>query len=92
MIDLTGYLIVGAAAAGATAVMTPIVTVVARKRGWMAAPDERRNHPVPTPNIGGVAFLAGLLFALFVVVVIIILLIYNFHHSIYIFFIYKYNN
>lgn len=66
MIDLTGYLIVGAAAAGATAVMTPIVTVVARKRGWMAAPDERRNHPVPTPNIGGVAFLAGLLFALFV--------------------------
>ena len=66
MIDLTGYLIVGAAAAGATAVMTPLVTVVARKRGWMAAPDERRNHPVPTPNIGGVAFLAGLLFALFV--------------------------
>jgi UDP-GlcNAc:undecaprenyl-phosphate GlcNAc-1-phosphate transferase len=66
VIDLTGYLIVGAAAAGATAVMTPLVTVVARKRGWMAAPDERRNHPVPTPNIGGVAFLAGLLFALFV--------------------------
>jgi UDP-GlcNAc:undecaprenyl-phosphate GlcNAc-1-phosphate transferase len=66
VIDLAGYLIVGAVAAGATAVMTPVVTVVARKQGWMAAPDERRNHPVPTPNIGGVAFLAGLLVALFV--------------------------
>jgi UDP-GlcNAc:undecaprenyl-phosphate GlcNAc-1-phosphate transferase len=66
VIDLTGYLIVGAAAAGATAVMTPVVTWVARQRKWMAAPDERRNHPVPTPNIGGVAFLVGLLFALFV--------------------------
>jgi UDP-GlcNAc:undecaprenyl-phosphate GlcNAc-1-phosphate transferase len=66
VIDLAGYLIVGATAAGATAVMTPVVTTVARRQGWMAAPDERRNHPVPTPNIGGVAFLFGLLVALFV--------------------------
>ncbi|MEN9300456.1 MAG: UDP-N-acetylglucosamine--undecaprenyl-phosphate N-acetylglucosamine-phosphate transferase [Actinomycetota bacterium] len=64
MIDLSGYLIVGASAAAATAVTTPIVGRVARKKGWMAEPDERRAHPVPTPNIGGVAFLVGLLVAL----------------------------
>lgn len=66
MIDLSGYLIVGASAAAATAVTTPIVGRVARAKGWMAEPDERRAHPVPTPNIGGVAFLVGLLVALVV--------------------------
>ena len=64
VIDLSGYLIVGASAAAATAVTTPIVGRVARAKGWMAEPDERRAHPVPTPNIGGVAFLVGLLVAL----------------------------
>ena len=66
VIDLSGYLIVGASAAAATAVTTPIVGRVARAKGWMAEPDERRAHPVPTPNIGGVAFLVGLLVALVV--------------------------
>ena len=66
MIDLTGYLIVGGAAAAATAATTPIVARVARLKGWMAEPDERRAHPVPTPNIGGIAFLVGLFVALLV--------------------------
>lgn len=64
MIDLGGYLIVGGFAAVVTAATTPLVALVARRRGWMARPDERRMHPVPTPDVGGVAFLVGLLAAL----------------------------
>ena len=64
MIDLVGYLIVGGVAAATTAATTMPLAAIARRRGWMAAPDERRNHPVPTPNVGGVAFLLGLLVAL----------------------------
>ena len=64
MIDLTGYLIVGASAAVATAGATKGVEILAHKKGWLAEPDERRLHPVPTPNIGGLAFLVGLIAAL----------------------------
>ena len=64
MVDIGGYLIVGAGAAIATAVSTPVVAVVARRRGWMAQPDERRSHPVPTPDVGGIAFFIGLVVAL----------------------------
>ena len=64
MIDLTGYLIVGLCAAVVTAILTPLVERYARKRRWMAEPDERRAHPVPTPNVGGLAFIGGLVAAL----------------------------
>lgn len=64
MIDLTGYLIVGASAAVATAGATKSVEILAHKKGWLAEPDERRAHPIPTPNIGGLAFLVGLIAAL----------------------------
>ena len=64
MIDLTGYLIVGASAAVATAGATKAVEILAHKKGWLAEPDERRAHPIPTPNIGGLAFLVGLIAAL----------------------------
>jgi UDP-GlcNAc:undecaprenyl-phosphate GlcNAc-1-phosphate transferase len=64
VIDLTGYLIVGASAAVATAGATKAVEILAHKKGWLAEPDERRAHPVPTPNIGGLAFLVGLVAAL----------------------------
>ena len=64
MIDLSGYLIVGLCAAMVTAILTPLVQRVARKRKWMAEPDERRAHPVPTPNVGGIAFIGGLVAAL----------------------------
>ncbi len=64
MIDLTGYLIVGASAAVATAGATKGVEILAHKKGWLAEPDERRLHPVPTPNVGGLAFLVGLIAAL----------------------------
>ena len=64
MIDLSGYLIVGLCAAMVTAILTPLVQRFARKRKWMAEPDERRAHPVPTPNVGGIAFIGGLVAAL----------------------------
>ena len=64
MIDLSGYLIVGLCAAVVTAILTPLVERYARKRNWMAEPDERRAHPVATPNVGGVAFIGGLVAAL----------------------------
>ena len=64
MIDLNGYLIVGGCAAVVTAATTPVVAIVARKKGWMAEPDERRSHPVATPDVGGIAFFVGLLASL----------------------------
>ena len=64
MIDLTGYLIVGASAAVATAGATKAVEILAHKKGWLAEPDERRLHPIATPNVGGLAFLVGLIAAL----------------------------
>ena len=66
MRNLAGYLIVGASAAAATAVATPLVERVARRKNWMAEPDERRAHPVPTPDVGGIAFFVGLIVALVV--------------------------
>ncbi|NBW66471.1 undecaprenyl/decaprenyl-phosphate alpha-N-acetylglucosaminyl 1-phosphate transferase, partial [bacterium] len=66
MRNLAGYLIVGASAAAATAVATPIIERVARRKNWMAEPDERRAHPVPTPDVGGIAFFVGLIVALVV--------------------------
>lgn len=47
-----------------TAATTPVVAYVARKQGWMAEPDERRSHPVATPDVGGIAFFVGLLASL----------------------------
>jgi len=64
VIDLNGYLIVGGSAAAVTAATTPVVAFVARRKDWMAKPDERRSHPVPTPNVGGIAFFIGLIAAL----------------------------
>ncbi len=64
MKDLSGYLIVGGVAAAVTAIMTPIVALLARRFGFLATPDERRNHPEATPDIGGVAFFVALVAAI----------------------------
>ncbi|MFM7650358.1 MAG: glycosyltransferase family 4 protein [Acidimicrobiaceae bacterium] len=66
MKDLSGYLIVGGVAAVVTAIMTPIVALLARRFGFMATPDERRNHREATPDIGGVAFYFALVVSVFV--------------------------
>jgi UDP-GlcNAc:undecaprenyl-phosphate GlcNAc-1-phosphate transferase len=61
VISLSSYLVVGLIAAFATAVTTPLVIRLARHQGWMATPDERRMHPVPTPDVGGIAMFIGIL-------------------------------
>lgn len=61
MIRLTSYLIVGGVAAISTAATMPFVIRLARRQGWMATPDERRMHPVPTPDVGGIGMFIGIL-------------------------------
>lgn len=63
--DTTGYLIVGFCAMAVTFITTPMVRALARVRGWVAMPSERKVHKVPTPDVGGLAMFAGVLAALF---------------------------
>ncbi|MEY3977192.1 MAG: UDP-N-acetylglucosamine--undecaprenyl-phosphate N-acetylglucosamine-phosphate transferase [Actinomycetota bacterium] len=64
MISLRSYLVVGLIAAVATAATLPAVIRFARKHGWQATPDERRMHPVPTPDVGGISMFIGILAAI----------------------------
>lgn len=64
MPDTAGYLIVGGVAALVTFLTTPLVAALCRRKGWMAAPDPRRVHLTPTPEVGGLAMVAGFLVAL----------------------------
>jgi UDP-GlcNAc:undecaprenyl-phosphate GlcNAc-1-phosphate transferase len=66
MIRSSSYLIVGGVAALGTAVTMPFVIRLAKRQGWMATPDERRMHPVPTPDVGGIAMFIGILAAVLV--------------------------
>nr|MBU6203179.1 undecaprenyl/decaprenyl-phosphate alpha-N-acetylglucosaminyl 1-phosphate transferase [Acidobacteriota bacterium] len=61
MISVASYLIVGLVAAVATAVAMPFVVRLAHRQQWLATPDERRMHPVPTPDVGGIAMFVGIL-------------------------------
>ncbi|MFM7891710.1 MAG: glycosyltransferase family 4 protein, partial [Actinomycetota bacterium] len=63
MISLASYLIIGLIAAAATAGSLPLIIRLAKRQGWMATPDERRMHPVPTPDVGGIAMFVGILAA-----------------------------
>ncbi|MBM3657665.1 MAG: undecaprenyl/decaprenyl-phosphate alpha-N-acetylglucosaminyl 1-phosphate transferase [Actinobacteria bacterium] len=63
MISLAAYLIIGLIAAAATAGSMPFVIRLAKRQSWMATPDERRMHPVPTPDVGGIAMFVGILAA-----------------------------
>jgi UDP-GlcNAc:undecaprenyl-phosphate/decaprenyl-phosphate GlcNAc-1-phosphate transferase len=58
------YLVIGACAAVVTFVLTPLVGRLARRYGWMAAPDERRVHLSATPDVGGLAMVAGFIAAI----------------------------
>ena len=53
-------LVVGAVAAVATMVLTPVSQIVARRVGAIAAPDARKVHDRPTPSLGGLAMLGGI--------------------------------
>jgi len=62
--DTAGYLFIGAVAAIVTFVATPLTVRLALRRGWVVAPDERRVHQVPTPDVGGIAMFLGFVVAL----------------------------
>lgn len=66
MVNLGAYFVVGIVATVVTAGMTPVVRAIARQRQWLAMPNERTVHSVPTPNIGGVAMFIGVVVSLVV--------------------------
>ena len=53
------YLIVGAIAGLATFLATPLVSALARWRGWLYEPNDRTVHTQPIPAIGGLAMFVG---------------------------------
>ena len=61
MTSLASYLVIGLIAAATTAGSMPFVIRIAKRQGWMATPDERRMHPVPTPDVGGIGMFIGIL-------------------------------
>ena len=60
---LADYLLIGAVAAVVTAITTPIVRMLARRVGWVVAPNARSVHTSPIPHVGGMAMLIGFLVA-----------------------------
>jgi UDP-GlcNAc:undecaprenyl-phosphate GlcNAc-1-phosphate transferase len=58
---LIQHLIVGAVAAGVTALATPGVVRIARRFGAVDVPEDRKVHKLPTPTSGGIAIYAGVL-------------------------------
>jgi UDP-GlcNAc:undecaprenyl-phosphate GlcNAc-1-phosphate transferase len=60
------YLVIGAIAALTTFATTPLVAWVARRMGWVVAPDDRRVHKVVTPDVGGIAMFIGFVTAFMV--------------------------
>ena len=54
------YALAGGAAALTTLVLTPLVRLLAIRIGAVVKPDPRRVHTVPTPTLGGLAMLGGL--------------------------------
>ncbi len=63
MPSLGAYLVVGAIAAVATSVATPLVVALSRRIGWLYEPNERTVHTKPLPDVGGLALFIGFLVA-----------------------------
>jgi UDP-GlcNAc:undecaprenyl-phosphate GlcNAc-1-phosphate transferase len=59
MTEVLLALLVPAVAAGATALLTPMVRAVAMRGGQVAGATEDRWHTRPTPNVGGLAIVGG---------------------------------
>lgn len=57
------YLVIGLIAAVATFVTTPLVGLLSRKIGAIDHPSDRKVHAHPTPTLGGLAMLIGLVVA-----------------------------
>lgn len=61
MAPLVDFLIVGFVAAVVTLLLTPVSRLVAFRVGAVAKPDARKMHNKPTPSLGGMAMLGGIL-------------------------------
>ena len=64
MPDTGSFLLIGAVAAIVTFATTPLVGVLARRRGWVYLPNDRTVHQTPLPDVGGLAMFAGFLAAM----------------------------
>jgi UDP-GlcNAc:undecaprenyl-phosphate GlcNAc-1-phosphate transferase len=58
---VVSYGLIALVAAGTTFVLTPLVRLLAIRLGVVVAPAERKVHQHPTPTLGGVAMLVGVL-------------------------------
>lgn len=64
MPDFGSYFLIGAVAALVTFATTPIVGMLARRRGWVYLPNDRTVHQTPLPDVGGLAMFVGFLAAM----------------------------
>lgn len=58
------YLIIGLIAGVSTFLLTPLVSRLARRMGWLYEPNDRTVHTMPIPAVGGLAMYGGFLIAL----------------------------
>ncbi len=65
MPEFGSFLLIGAVAAVVTFATTPLVGVLARRRGWVYLPNDRTVHQSPLPDVGGLAMYLGFLTAMF---------------------------
>ena len=64
MPDFGSYFLIGAIAALVTFATTPLVGMIARRRGWVYLPNDRTVHQTPLPDVGGLAMFSGFLAAM----------------------------
>ena len=64
MPDFGSYFLIGAVAALVTFATTPVVGMLARRRGWVYLPNDRTVHQTPLPDVGGLAMFVGFLGAM----------------------------
>jgi UDP-GlcNAc:undecaprenyl-phosphate GlcNAc-1-phosphate transferase len=62
--DFGSYFLIGAVAALVTFATTPVVGMLARRRGWVYLPNDRTVHQTPLPDVGGLAMFVGFLAAM----------------------------
>jgi UDP-GlcNAc:undecaprenyl-phosphate GlcNAc-1-phosphate transferase len=62
--ELGSFLLIGAVAAVVAFATTPLVGLVARRRGWVYLPNDRTVHQTPLPDVGGLAMYLGFLAAM----------------------------
>jgi UDP-GlcNAc:undecaprenyl-phosphate/decaprenyl-phosphate GlcNAc-1-phosphate transferase len=61
---MRSYLLVFATSSGAVALLTPLVRLASRRFGAIDQPSDRKVHPRPTPTLGGVGLLLGVVVGL----------------------------